>query len=244
MTWDLRLGDCLEGLAALPDKSVDHVITDPPFTQRTSENARRSRCNAERAIDREGRFIDFDGIVPGAFVPELLRVSRRWVIAFCALEQLGEYAEAAGASGWIRSGVWIKDNGAPQFTGDRPAQGSEGVAIMHPEGKKRWNGGGKRATWTGSVEKDAREIGHPTPKPVALMEALVRDFTDPGETILDPFAGSGTTGVAAVRLGREFIGWERDPKYHAIAAKRLAGTKEQLGLLERVRLKHEQGSLL
>jgi DNA modification methylase len=63
------------------------------------------------------------------------------------------------------------------------------------------------------------------------MEAMVRDFTDRGETILDPFAGSGTTGVAAIRNGRNFIGWEKDPKYHAIADRRLRGTKEQLELL-------------
>ncbi len=73
-------------------------------------------------------------------------------------------------------------------------------------------------------------MGHPTQKPLVLREKLVRLFTDNGETILDPFAGSGTTGVAALRLGRKFVGYERDPKYHAIAAKRLAGTREQIEL--------------
>jgi site-specific DNA-methyltransferase (adenine-specific) len=71
---------------------------------------------------------------------------------------------------------------------------------------------------------------HTTQKPEALMEALIRDFTDPGDLILDPFAGSGTTGVAAIRLGRRFIGWEKDPKYHAIALKRLTAAREQLEL--------------
>ena len=75
------------------------------------------------------------------------------------------------------------------------------------------------------------------------MERLILDFTDPGDLILDPFAGSGTTGVAAVRLGRRFVGWEKDPKYHAIATKRLAGTREQLSLLEK-RRKPKQESLL
>jgi DNA modification methylase len=62
------------------------------------------------------------------------------------------------------------------------------------------------------------------------MESLLRDFTDPGDLILDPFAGSGTTGVAAIRLGRRFVGWERDAKYHDVATRRLAATREQLGL--------------
>jgi site-specific DNA-methyltransferase (adenine-specific) len=65
------------------------------------------------------------------------------------------------------------------------------------------------------------------------MEALVSDFTDPGELVCDPFAGSGTTGVACIRLGRRFIGWERDPKYFAVAVKRLRAAREQLGLFER-----------
>ncbi len=73
---------------------------------------------------------------------------------------------------------------------------------------------------------------HTTQKPLALMEALVRDFTDEGETVLDPFTGSGTTGVACKRLGRSFIGWERDPKYHAIAEKRIAGAREQMRLFD------------
>lgn len=62
------------------------------------------------------------------------------------------------------------------------------------------------------------------------MEALVRDFTDPGETVLDPFAGSGSTGVACRKLGRAFVGWERDPKYAAIARRRIEETREQLDL--------------
>jgi DNA modification methylase len=70
--------------------------------------------------------------------------------------------------------------------------------------------------------------GHQTQKPLALMEILVRLFSDPGELILDPFAGSGTTGVAAVRLGRRFIGWEMSPEYAEIARRRLAVAREQL----------------
>lgn len=73
---------------------------------------------------------------------------------------------------------------------------------------------------------------HPTQKPLALMAALVRDFTDPGDLVCDPFAGSGTTGVACRRMGRRFIGWERDPKYHAIATRRIGAAREQMDLLE------------
>ncbi len=75
-----------------------------------------------------------------------------------------------------------------------------------------------------------RQRKHREEKPLALMEALVRDFTDPGELIADPFAGSGTTLVAAKRLGRRAMGWEIDPGYHAIAVKRIAAAREQYQL--------------
>src|SRR5690606_30919467 len=120
---------------------------------------------------------------------------------------------------WKRSGIWIKPNGQPQLTGDRPGMGYESIAIAHAPGRSTWNGGGRHGVWSFPVDANFSRVkrDHPTQKPLGLMEALVRDFTDAGETILDPFAGSGTTGVACKRLGRGFIGFERDPKYHAIA---------------------------
>lgn len=106
--------------------------------------------------------------------------------------------------------------------------GWEAIVIAHRPGKKRWNGGGKAGVWTFPiVASSAPERVHTTQKPEALMEALVRDFTDLNDLILDPFAGSGTTGVAALRNGRRFIGFEKDAKYHAIATKRLGYTREQ-----------------
>lgn len=78
---------------------------------------------------------------------------------------------------------------------------------------------------------------HPTTKPLALMRRIVEDFTDPDDLICDPFAGSGTTGVACIRLGRRFIGWEKDPAYFEIACRRLRGDeakprKEQPSLFD------------
>lgn len=223
MSWDLRLGDCLDPLTGLASLAVcaDHVITDPPYDKRTHERARSLKDGGSDIA------IDFDPIMKWDHVAPMLRAAKRWIIAFCALEQLGEYSRIAGDPWWIRAAVWNRTNGTPQISGDRPAQGAEGIAVMHVPGPKRWNGGGERGCWTGPRE-DAAE--HPTQKPLWLMEKLVRLFTDPGDTILDPFAGSGTTGVAAIRLGRKFIGWEKDPKYHAIAMKRLRAAREQLEL--------------
>ena len=117
------------------------------------------------------------------------------------------------------------------------------------EGRSVWNGGGKRGVYEFMVNNFGREGGynarqHPTQKPLGLMEALLRDFTDPGDLILDPFAGSGSTGVAAKRLGRRFIGFELNAKYHAIAQARINGAHEQLELVRHKAPKPKQGALL
>jgi site-specific DNA-methyltransferase (adenine-specific) len=222
----LHLGDCLDpvtGMAALADKSVDHVITDPPYSNTTHAGARSCKDVDAKSIT----FASIDDAGIGSSLAEGSRVSRRWTIATVDWRHIPalEQSPPTGLR-FVRFGIWIKPNGAPQFTGDRPATGWEAIAILHSvaKGKMKWNGGGDRAVFTRNIEQGA----HPTQKPLLLLEDFVRLFTDPGETILDPFAGSGTTGVAAIRLGRNFIGWERDPKYHAIALKRLQGAREQL----------------
>jgi site-specific DNA-methyltransferase (adenine-specific) len=207
----LYLGDCYTILPTLP--KVGAVITDPPFDEKTHTGARLAGA------------IDF---APLADVPllvaALLGVCDGWVLAFCAFEQLGDYKAAAGES-WIRAGVWDKVANMPQMTGDRPAQGGEAIAIMHRPGKKKWNGGGKAAIWRHLVERGQKE--HPTQKPVSLISELVGLFTQDETTVLDPFLGSGTTGVACINAGRKFIGIEMNPTYFDIACTRVDAAYKQ-----------------
>jgi site-specific DNA-methyltransferase (adenine-specific) len=114
----------------------------------------------------------------------------------------------------------------PQLSGDRPAQACEGLAIWHGPTKKRWNGAPATSLWTFCHDTDPAKVYHPTMKPLPLMRRLVEQFSDPGETILDPFTGSGSTGVAAVELGRRFIGCEWDDAFHAVAVERLTAATE------------------
>jgi site-specific DNA-methyltransferase (adenine-specific) len=202
---------------------VDQCITDPPYSETTQRGA-RSHPNA--GFDR-----DNSELVPFSLTYEELysmfclaaNKTRRWIVATVDWKHAARLADIApiGAR-FLRCGVWVKPDGAPQFTGDRPAQGWEAVAIMHslcnaPE----WNGGGSRAVWTHHIVR-ACEVGHPTPKPLPLMKQFIAAFTNEGETILDPFLGSGTTAMAAKDLGRRAIGIEIHEPYCEIAAKRLS----------------------
>ncbi len=235
--WTMHLGDCLDVMRGLAP--VDHAIFDPPYEAEAHTKARRSLKDStqKRGTQNTGKVrridqpleINFGAITEAERTRAsalLSGLTSRWTIAFCQIEAVGAWRSALVGAGldWVRGGVWRKPNGAPQFTGDRPGQGHESLAIAHHPGKKRWNGGGRHAFWDVPLDHHAGGGGqaeHPTIKPIALMLALVADFTDPGETILDPFAGSGTTGVAALRLGRRFVGIERDPRYFALACERL-----------------------
>jgi site-specific DNA-methyltransferase (adenine-specific) len=232
---EVYLGDCLDVLPTL--ELVDHVIGDPPFTQKTSENA-RSRRDAKDGgefIGTDRRRITFDGVdgLETAIVSESLRVAKRWVLLFCALEQIGTYQAAAGDA-YVRGTAWHRTNPAPQFTGDRPGQAHEGAVLLHRPGRKRWNRGGSVLAWHGptinSVGDPDRGIDHPTPKPAWIMADAIEALSDPGEHILDPFTGSGTTGVAAIKLGRRFTGIEIDPGYFDTACKRLEVALKQADL--------------
>jgi site-specific DNA-methyltransferase (adenine-specific) len=221
----IYLGDCREVLPRLG--SVEHVITDPPYDTETHAGARTSGAALARPLDARGLVnaiaIDFDPLDVPATVPVLVAIARRWVIAFCSCEMLGAYRTAAGEA-WIRAGFWHKSV-TPQFSGDRPGQPGEGIAIMHRSlamgrrGRMRWNSGGASAFYDFPTVKHWRT--HPTEKPEALMAALVSDFTDADDCILDPYMGGGTTLAAAKRLGRRAIGIEINERYCEIAARRL-----------------------
>lgn len=247
--WTVRLGDCLDpvtGLASLPDKSVDHVISDPPYEAEAHTLQRRTK--EDRGEGRQAGGGDRRIVVeaPLDFAPitaetrarvavEAARVARRWVILFCQAEAVAAWREAVEAAGlrYKRACVWVKPDAQPQLTGDRPGMGYESIVVAHAPGRSRWNGGGRVGVYVENKNRsDLQRTGHPTQKPVALMEALVRDFTDEGDLVLDPFAGSGTTGVACRRLGRRFLGYEKDEKYAAIAQKRIDGAREQLRMFE------------
>jgi site-specific DNA-methyltransferase (adenine-specific) len=228
----LHLGDCLEVMPALDP--VTHIIGDPPYEKRL--HAAKAQ---ETALRHDGgpelRPLDFAPIdeIRADFVAAAAMRCEGWVIAFCTAEGCGRWADAINASPmkYKRACIWIKPDSTPQMNGQGPAQGAElFVAAWAGKGHARWNSGGKRGVYTHLVNNSERDGRHPTEKPRSLMAEILADFTKPGDTILDPFMGSGTTGVAAVRMGRPFIGIEKDERYFEIACERIAKAQRQHAL--------------
>lgn len=243
MTWELREGDCLDpvtGLASLPDGSVDVVITDPPYSERVHARLGREGRSDGHDVRRPLEFGHLTSAQAEAVAQQCARVAKRWCLFFGDEFTSVDWRLAAEQAGceYVRTGAWVKNDPMPQMTGDRPAPGWESIVIVHAPGRvgrMRWNGGGRSAVWMTNVSNNRgrSENRHPAQKPEDLMERLVEQFSDPGETILDPYAGSGTTCVAAIRLGRNFIGWEKDPKYAEVARRRLSAAREQLVIAPR-----------
>ena len=211
-------GDARELVPAIVGShAVQHVITDPPYDAATHAGAQGA--GGKRPA---GELVDFAPITAVEIADVLSRAApRRWVVATVDYRHIQPLQDRPPLGlRFVRFGVWVKPDGAPQFTGDRPAQGWEAVAILHAEGNAlRWNSGGDRAVWT--VPR-ARPANHPTEKPIALVRQWIAQFTDVGDLILDPFMGSGTVLRAAKDLGRQAIGIEIDRRWCEHAAGRLA----------------------
>jgi site-specific DNA-methyltransferase (adenine-specific) len=264
-SWAIHHGDCFELLRGFADDSISVAILDPPYSERQHKGVRSSKRN--RLLDGNGRMskaatsrvvdLGFEHWTRREIVNIthiLRRIVRRWVIAFCDDDLLPIWRACAKKAGFtaIKTNVWRRVGGAPQFTGDRPASDVEYIVSMHRPGKKRWNGGGhgismeyvddprdypddQPGAWL-EYPIVANRSGHrddrlgTTPKNLELMMNLVGWFSEEGETVLDCTCGPGTTGVAALRLGRSFIGCELLPDRAEMARARLAAEDRGLSL--------------
>jgi site-specific DNA-methyltransferase (adenine-specific) len=235
----LHMGDCLEFMQTLPDGSVDAVITDPPYEEQAHTPMCRTHASIRNHTNDALNFAPISDKIRETIAYQCARLSLGWALAFCQVEATRLWQDAMTRAGakYFRSMAWIKPDSSPQFNGQGPAQGYECISTSWcGGGVSHWNAHGKRGVYTHCVNTN-RYGGHPTEKPLPLMIELVLDFTKPGDIILDPFMGSGTTGVAAVQLGRHFIGCEIDPAYFAIAERRIREAEKQPPLFT---LEHER----
>ena len=222
-------GDCME---ILPGLGIEAglILTDPPYGTETHSNARSlAKESAEtegvrRIVGSDADRIDFACVTVDdlrSMLWLLAPLTARWLVCFAQWQHAAALdTKPPGGLDMVRVGAWIKTNPCPQISGDRPAHGWETICYMHRSGiRKRWNGGGHHGNHCGP--KPTRPV-HPTEKPLDLLGTIVQRFSDPGDLILDPFAGSGTTGLAAVAHGRQALLVELDERYCEIAARRLS----------------------
>lgn len=206
----LYLGDAREIVPAL--QSVDALVTDPPYGIGEAKGKNKSRGKLAVAKDY-GRDTWDDEPAPEWLIL-LLRDKSRWQIIFG-----GNYYALPPSSCWL---VWDKENGENDFADCELAWTNLRKAVRI----KRW-------MWNGMLRAGGEDRGdHPTQKPIKVMEWAITLLPEPNQTILDPFMGSGTTGVACASLGRKFIGIERERKYFDIACERIEAAYSQCRLFE------------
>lgn len=216
MNADLRLGDCLDVLPTLGH--VDAVVTDPPYGigySKDSEATAGYRPDGSRVWGKVAKPIigDDKPFDPAPFL-SIGKTHVFWGANAYAGRLPSRY-------GWI---VWDKQIVGKWSGGDADMAWTDflGSNRIH---RQRWQGiqrAGAECPFVGGG------LVHPTQKPVDLMMFCIEKATKPGDTVLDPFMGSGTTGVACMKLGRNFIGIERDPGYFAIAQRRIADAQAQM----------------
>lgn len=248
---DLRLGDCLEVMKFIPDKSIDAIITDPPYGT--------TACKWDSVIDFDLMWEQLNRII-----------KPNGAIVLFGSEPFSSALRMSNIKNYKYDWIWKKNRGSNFATLKyQPFKEHEIISVFNKHyyypikeersqgGKSRLhykfknktsdiNGGkfinngndeyinplGKNLRNPSSVQKFNTEVGkHPTQKPVALMEYLIKTYTNENETVLDFTMGSGSTGVAAKELDRNFIGIEMDDNYFKIATERINKEEKQLKIL-------------
>lgn len=197
-------------------ESCHVLVSDFPYSAHVHASAVSTRTGGAGVRKRDFGFEHLSPALRARGAKAAARVSR-WSVIFSDHEGTHEWRVACVAAGaeYIRTVPWIRWS-QPQISGDRPGQGSEAVLLFHATSrgrpiKKHWNGSGGLTHFS---ERCLRgEDKHPTEKPLDLMLALVSAFSDPGETILDLAAGSGTTALACRILDRNCIAIEINPRW-------------------------------
>lgn len=221
---ELHLGDCLDVLRTIDAESVDSVIADPPYGM-DYQSARRIDASARKAkvLNDARPFI--------WWLHDAHRVTREGgaLVCFCEWRHQETFRIAIEAAGYtVKSQViWDRDwHGMGDLNAAFAPQ--HDVVWFAVKGRGFSFKSGRPHSVLRFRRVAAEALVHPTEKPVALMEHLVAKVTPAAGTVLDPFAGSGSTGVACVNTGRRFIGIEREPKYFEIARERIAQAQPRL----------------
>jgi DNA modification methylase len=241
-------GDCIEVLAGLPDNSVDLIFADPPYNLQLSHNLYRpNRTKVDAVDDQWDKFSGFEQY--DQFTQAWLEACRRvlkdtgtiWIIgSYHNIYRVGAILQDLDY--WILNDiVWIKNNPMPNFRGIRFTNAHETLLWAQKNRGRKYTFNyhsmkalnedlQMRSDWylplcTGRErQKTNGGKAHTTQKPEGLLYRILLASTNPGDVVLDPFFGTGTTGAVAKRLGRHYIGIERDEGYIRLAEQRIAAS--------------------
>tara|TARA_B110000977_G_scaffold99992_1_gene131224 strand:+ start:1210 stop:2331 length:1122 start_codon:yes stop_codon:yes gene_type:complete len=244
-------GDCIERMKSLPAGSVDLIFADPPYNLQLKGDLHRPDNSKVDAVD--DAWDQFDSFaIYDKFTREWLAAARRLLKPNGAIWVIGSYHnvfrmgyELQNQGFWILNDVvWRKSNPMPNFRGKRLTNAHETLIwagkseaskyTFNYEALKALNEGVQmRSDWvlpicTGHerLKNEDGDKAHPTQKPQSLLHRVLIATTNPGDVVLDPFFGTGTTGAVAKMLGRDFIGIEREAAYRKVAEKRIANTRK------------------
>jgi len=244
-------GDCIEVMNSLPASSVDLIFADPPYNLQLKGDLHRPDNSKVDAVDDDwDQFASFE--VYDKFTRAWLAAARRllkpdgaiWVIgSYHNIFRVGTAMQNAGL--WILNDViWRKSNPMPNFRGMRLTNAHETMIWASKTEKSKYTfnydalkalneGIQMRSDWVlpicngGERLKDENgNKAHPTQKPESLLHRVLVGSTNPGDVVLDPFFGTGTTGAVAKKLGRNFIGIEREAAYRKVARKRIDAARK------------------
>ncbi len=267
-------GDCIETLKQIPEKSIDCIFADPPYNLQLGGDLHRPNNTKVDAVnddwdqfDTLKHYDDFTTKWLSAARDTLTDDGSIWVIgSYHNIFRLGYILQDLGY--WILNDViWRKSNPMPNFRGRRftnahetmiwAAKSKDSKYYFNYESMKALNEDKQmRSDWylplcTGSerLKNNEGKKAHPTQKPESLLARVILSSTRKGETILDPFFGTGTTGAVAKKMGRHYVGIEQDQKYAKIAQERINAVEPLDNALIDVKPKREQprvpfGSLL
>lgn len=226
--------DCLDGLREVPDHSVDLIVTDPPYflsmghagCKDTEFAVNSDQVNSNRTFG--------DLSIAKPFYKQLFQEFRRVLkpegafYYFTDWRGYAFYFPIINAELPVRNLiVWDKLSGPGSyytFAHELIIFGTAAKKLLHKGGTNVWR---IKAFSSGAKSTDGEKV-HPTQKPVELIKKMIEDSSESGAVVLDTFMGSGTTAVACLQTGRNFIGFEQDEKYHAIAQRRIAETVDDL----------------
>lgn len=229
-------GDCLQIMSQIPDGSIDLIVTDPPYklTQRGSSGTMSGYWTTDAA--KKGTVFEHNDIEIEQYLPEFYRILKEDAHCYIMCNNLNmpHFFDVIGKSKFhfVKLLVWDKQT---KICGKYYMGQIEFIFFLRKGKDKPINDCGVSDLFSFPNKKEKNADGlniHDSQKPVGLMQTLIRNSSNEGDIVLEPFCGSGTTCIAALRENRKYIGIELDPKYYEVAKKRIETELSQLKLFD------------